>query len=877
MHRYWRIFILDRQAGAANTVSASEIQLRSSKSGSDETGAGTAAASSSFNASYLPANAFDDDTNTAWVCGNGLPWDSWISYDFGLGVTKDIIEVSWTARVALTDAPIDFFLQYSDDNTNWTTVFVWLNQIGWVGGDTRVFNNDTSGVYTDLISPHNMTSNILPAPFVASASTEYSASYRAFLAFYTIGRATNFWATTTNTGYLKIDLGSGNAEEINTFAILSNSLSQPNRAPRDFTLQGSNDDSNWDVLGTYTGETSWGNAELRSFNLSATGLYRYYKLDITANNGDALVAVAMLYLLQYNSLVHYTFEVAAGSYSLTGTDAEVLRDSVFGASAGAYALTGSDIELLKGKGYTFSVGSGSFTITGQEISLLHDKVMAAGSGSYALTGSDITLLRTYIFNSGAGSYVITGADLVFVYMQIIADGDLGWKADRNLGAWAFTEQTDKFGYINNKNWSKMPAAVAFSESLNLQIDREDDHKPCGHWHRKRLPVIVTKTSPVSLGQWVAAMPKPETDYIYLYDITYKAVIKLEAANPPKLREVLPLDSLYALDESKGYGNPGAQRGGYCMSKDGNTLWYLFRTDLDCQLIEVDISGVTMSITKKTTFTGLATSSQSIQDGCCDNTHTYWCTSLIDGRLIKIRNSDHVIVIDNLIHYSVAQESINSIDYSVSTGKLYWTYVIAANDARHNISDTDFNIESVLVSFCIGGGINQPIWWNMLRVVDDYVLHHRAYNPGWGYCEKRNLDLTCTGKYIKLSYLQNILGSKDGYLFVFWRYNSVSYPAYISRIRLGDMADMGAVLVTYYAGPTAEWAWTSVSAMSKKSGIIALVRWNHVEQKNYVACFSADASLNFICDTPLYQIETTTVTATGNTELLSAEPVVWSMD
>jgi len=243
-----------------------------------------------------------------------------------------------------------------------------------------------------------------------------------------------------------------------------------------------------------------------------------------------LKATSVIAQVEYNSLVHYTLEAGAGTYTLTGTNAEVLRDSTFGASAGAYALTGSDITLNIGK--VFSAGSGSYALTGTDAFILRDSIMSVGSGTYTLTGSDIDLIhheptnylftlgagtyvltgkdidftKNYPFSVGSGSYAITGADLVFVHMQLIADGDLGWKADRNLGAWTiqakgnwdlvqegpwpFTEQPDKFGFLNNKNWSKIPAAVAFSETLNLQIDREDKHMPCGHWHKGIPPVPV---------------------------------------------------------------------------------------------------------------------------------------------------------------------------------------------------------------------------------------------------------------------------------------------------------------------------------------------------------------------------------------------------
>lgn len=61
--------------------------------------------------------------------------------------------------------------------------------------------------------------------------------------------------------------------------------------------------------------------------------------------------------------------------------------------------------------------------------------------------------------------------------------EVGWTADKDLGPWAFTEQKDKWGYLNNKRWSDQPAAVAFSTSKGNESDRTDKHVPCGHWHK----------------------------------------------------------------------------------------------------------------------------------------------------------------------------------------------------------------------------------------------------------------------------------------------------------------------------------------------------------------------------------------------------------
>lgn len=62
-----------------------------------------------------------------------------------------------------------------------------------------------------------------------------------------------------------------------------------------------------------------------------------------------------------------------------------------------------------------------------------------------------------------------------------------WKDDKDLGPWEFTEQPDKYGYLNNKRWSSQQDAQEFCEDIGLSLDPTHTHKPCGHWH-KREPV-----------------------------------------------------------------------------------------------------------------------------------------------------------------------------------------------------------------------------------------------------------------------------------------------------------------------------------------------------------------------------------------------------
>lgn len=68
----------------------------------------------------------------------------------------------------------------------------------------------------------------------------------------------------------------------------------PNRNPKDWTFEGSNDGSTWVVLDTRIGVTWPSSIPYREYECVNTTLYLYYRLNITANNGGSYTQVAEL-------------------------------------------------------------------------------------------------------------------------------------------------------------------------------------------------------------------------------------------------------------------------------------------------------------------------------------------------------------------------------------------------------------------------------------------------------------------------------------------------------------------------------------------------------------------------------------------------------
>lgn len=87
--------------------------------------------------------------------------------------------------------------------------------------------------------------------------------------------------------------------------------------------------------------------------------------------------------------------------------------------------------------------------------------------------------------------------------------------NKGSGPWDFTEQKDKWGYLNNPRWSNNPkkegdsmSAADFSTAKGLSLNPED-HRPCGHWH-KHSDIPVEPLIPIYIEMHNYGFIQPET-------------------------------------------------------------------------------------------------------------------------------------------------------------------------------------------------------------------------------------------------------------------------------------------------------------------------------------------------------------------------------
>ena len=94
------------------------------------------------------------------------------------------------------------------------------------------------------------------------------------------------------TGWLQYDFGSGNAQVVKRYTI--NCADVDTRDPKSWNLLGSQDGTNWTTLDSQSNQSFVIRMGMNTYDIANTTAYRYYRIDITANNGATGVAIGDL-------------------------------------------------------------------------------------------------------------------------------------------------------------------------------------------------------------------------------------------------------------------------------------------------------------------------------------------------------------------------------------------------------------------------------------------------------------------------------------------------------------------------------------------------------------------------------------------------------
>jgi F5/8 type C domain len=164
----------------------------------------------------------------------------------------------------------------------------------------QIFNTNVVQYSSDLVP--NMSSDTSGSITISSDSA-YDATTLAWKVF---DDSTGSWWTSSSTGvspvsprWLKIDFGVGNTKKVRKYTIQAG-INPSTWGPRDWILQGSNDDINWTNLHEVNMEPTWVSSEKREYIVDNPGDYRYYRLFITetVNTSGTAVSISEMELFE---------------------------------------------------------------------------------------------------------------------------------------------------------------------------------------------------------------------------------------------------------------------------------------------------------------------------------------------------------------------------------------------------------------------------------------------------------------------------------------------------------------------------------------------------------------------------------------------------
>ena len=285
-----------------------------------------------------------DNWYTSSIATSGM----WLGYDLTTPTIVTRFNIAMATNVGVANIPKSFRIQGSNDNVTYTTLSTITNTT-FTPGVFKIcdFNNTTAyryyrfyidALYNDgsargscseiqlfsntlnlsnsaivrsilggnqfadlfnKVSP-TMTSNSLPSPYTVSATSEYAGTYEAFRLF--DGTSSIHANNGGGSDIITLNYGTGNGKMITSYTITGDSAA-PIYAPKNFTFEGSNDNSTWTILDTKNGVT-WQNNEVKRYLFSNSTSYQYYRLKITATGNSDYVQFTELAF--YDNTTYFT-------------------------------------------------------------------------------------------------------------------------------------------------------------------------------------------------------------------------------------------------------------------------------------------------------------------------------------------------------------------------------------------------------------------------------------------------------------------------------------------------------------------------------------------------------------------------------------------
>jgi len=205
--------------------------------------------------------------------------------NLSVAVSNSQVSLTWTASAGASTYNVK---RATVTGGSYATIATNIGMVGFV--DSGLSSGTTYYYVVSAVNPLGESPNSPEASgtfyvAVASASSDNPPNETAAKAF--DGQTSTKWfnANAGNTGWLRYYFG-GPVQRVIRYDLTS-ANDVPGRDPKNWQFQGSQNGVTWTTLDTRAGETFPNRFQTKQYPFSNTTAYAYYRLNVTANNGDA--------------------------------------------------------------------------------------------------------------------------------------------------------------------------------------------------------------------------------------------------------------------------------------------------------------------------------------------------------------------------------------------------------------------------------------------------------------------------------------------------------------------------------------------------------------------------------------------------------------
>ncbi|MET9131408.1 GH92 family glycosyl hydrolase [Streptomyces antibioticus] len=340
------------------------------------------------------------------------------------------------AAVALPDKPAKADREFASSFEADEPAPDWLNTVDTTAGGAKRASGVDGGYSSGI--PGNVTDHVTDVR--ASSENTGGGEVKENLVD---GEPTTKWLTFATTGWVEFDFDK--PAKIVTYALTS-ANDYAERDPRDWTLKGSTDGKDWKTVDTRAGESFPERFRTKSYDLAEPAEYRYFRLDVTRNNGASGI-----------------LQLADVQFSTGGGDNPVPQDMLSlvdrGPSGSPTAKAGAGFTGKKALRY-----AGRHTATGRAYS--YNKVFDVN----VAVGRD-TRLSYRIFPAmadGDRDYAATNVSVDLVFTDGTSLSGLGASDQHGFGLTPREQGASKVLYVNQ--WNNVVSRIG-SVAAGKTVDR----------------------------------------------------------------------------------------------------------------------------------------------------------------------------------------------------------------------------------------------------------------------------------------------------------------------------------------------------------------------------------------------------------------------